>query len=354
MATVPPPLPRAPSAAALPPPAFGAPGTSLLSVSDLNLPPPSAALEAAIQELIPSNDPLDQPGFDAVDYVNRLFPDAGSLSGLDEAMARLRQNMAKTEEEIVRQVRRQSLATAKGKRELEQAKLSIQDLYKQISEIKDKAQRSERMVEEVTRDIRSLDYAKKNLTASITALKRLNMLVTGVAQLRAMAGKRQYREVGALLQAVGSLSVCFEDFQHIPKIAEAKKQFEALQEECSNLVYSEFEALDHHAPTPPYFADLCVVVEALGRTNRLQFMSWFVKDRLLDYDTQFKVCLVNSCVVCFFHHFSRRAKTRPSWTTSSCASSGCDASCSFTQSTLRTLSPRLGTCRSCCAKSFAW
>ena len=58
-----------------------------------------------------------------------------------------------------------------------------------------------------------------------------------------MAAKRQYKEVGSLLQAVASLSICFEDFQHLPRIAEAKKQFDALKEECSNLVYSEFEVL---------------------------------------------------------------------------------------------------------------
>lgn len=40
--------------------------------------------------------------------------------------------------------------------------------------------------------------------------------------------------------------------------------------------YSEFEALNH-SPTPAYFSDLCVVIEALGRTARLQFMSWFVR-----------------------------------------------------------------------------
>jgi hypothetical protein len=230
---------------------------------------------------------LDAPDFDCVAYVNKLFPDAASLSGLDEAMARLKLSMNKTEEDIGKQVRKQSLASAKGKRELQQAKLSIEDLFKQIGEIKHKAEQSERMVEEVTRDIKSLDFAKKNLTASITTLKRLNMLVTGVAQLRSMAAKKQYREVGALLQAVASLSLCFEDFKHIPKIAESKKQFEALKEECSNLVYSEFESLNH-SPTPAYFSDLCVVIEALGRTTRLQFMSWFVKDRLLDYDQKFK------------------------------------------------------------------
>lgn len=90
-----------------------------------------------------------------------------------------------------------------------QAKLSIEDLFKQIAEIKHKAEQSERMVEEVTRDIKSLDFAKKNLTASITTLKRLNMLVTGVAQLRTMAAKRQYREVRSSLFCCSVLRLFF-------------------------------------------------------------------------------------------------------------------------------------------------
>jgi hypothetical protein len=32
------------------------------------------------------------------------------------------------------------------------------------------------MVQEITKDIKSLDYAKRHLTISITALKRLQML----------------------------------------------------------------------------------------------------------------------------------------------------------------------------------
>lgn len=144
---------------------------------------------------------------------------------------------------------------------------------------------------------KSLDLAKKNLTNSITTLRRLHMLVTGVGQLKTMAAKRQYKEVGSLLQAVASLSICFDDFHHLPRIAEAQREFEALKQECSNLVYSEFEALEHHAPTPPFFGDLCAVMEALGKTERLHFMSWFVKDRLSDYEQSFGEGGIESFVV---------------------------------------------------------
>jgi len=39
-----------------------------------------------------------------------------------------------------------------------------------------KAVQSEDMVQEITKDIKELDYAKRHLTTSITTLRKLNML----------------------------------------------------------------------------------------------------------------------------------------------------------------------------------
>lgn len=48
-------------------------------------------------------------------------------------------------------------------------------MYK-IREIKSKAEQSETMVQEICRDIKKLDFAKKHVTTTITALNRLTML----------------------------------------------------------------------------------------------------------------------------------------------------------------------------------
>jgi hypothetical protein len=48
-------------------------------------------------------------------------------------------------------------------------------MYK-IREIKSKAEQSETMVQEICRDIKKLDFAKKHVTTTITALHRLTML----------------------------------------------------------------------------------------------------------------------------------------------------------------------------------
>lgn len=54
--------------------------------------------------------------------------------------------------------------------------LSAQELTYKIREIKTKAEQSEMMVQEICRDIKKLDFAKKHITTTITALHRLTML----------------------------------------------------------------------------------------------------------------------------------------------------------------------------------
>lgn len=65
-----------------------------------------------------------------------------------------------------------------------------------MKDIKEKAAKSEQMVMDITRDIKSLDHAKKYLTTSIRYLKQLRMQMSDVEQLKIVVAKRQYREIG--------------------------------------------------------------------------------------------------------------------------------------------------------------
>ena len=73
-----------------------------------------------------------------------------------------------------------------GRQDLGAAKTAIEELFGKIGEIRRKAEASEVMVQEICRDIRKLDYAKTHLTHTITALRRLAMLVNAVGA-RALA-----------------------------------------------------------------------------------------------------------------------------------------------------------------------
>ena len=71
------------------------------------------------------------------------------------------------------------------------AQAGMAELFQRIQDIRTKAETSEKMVQEITRDIKSLDYAKKHLTTSIRTLNHLKMVVGGVDSLETLVKHRQ-------------------------------------------------------------------------------------------------------------------------------------------------------------------
>lgn len=61
---------------------------------------------------------------------------------------------------------------------VETAKADLAELFKRIDSVRERAVRTEMTITEMTADIKKLDGTKRNLTISMTALKRLQMLST--------------------------------------------------------------------------------------------------------------------------------------------------------------------------------
>lgn len=119
-----------------------------------------------------------------VDYINSLFPTEQSLSNIDDVVNKMELKIRTIDKEIRSVVRGQTNVGQDGRAALEDAQKVIKQLFVHIKDIKDKAEQSEEVVKEITGDIKQLDFAKRNLTASITALNHLHMLVEGVDTLK--------------------------------------------------------------------------------------------------------------------------------------------------------------------------
>lgn len=78
---------------------------------------------------------------------------------------------------------------------------------------------------EITRDIKQLDCAKKNLTSAITTLNHLHMLVGGVESLIKLAEKRQYGELLNPLQAITEVNQHFQQYTEISQIKVRNSNF---------------------------------------------------------------------------------------------------------------------------------
>ncbi|GKV10745.1 hypothetical protein SLEP1_g22066 [Rubroshorea leprosula] len=165
-------------------------------------------------------------------------------------------------------------------------------MYK-IREIKTKAEQSETMVQEICRDIKKLDFAKKHITTTITALHRLTMLVSAVEQLQVMASKRQYKEAAAQLEAVNQLCSHFEAYRDIPKITELRERFKNIKQIMKSHVFSDFSSLGTGKETEEtnllqQLSDACLVVDALEPSVREELVNNFCSRELTSYEQIFE------------------------------------------------------------------
>jgi vacuolar protein sorting-associated protein 53 len=180
----------------------------------------TARVDAAIKKVLGgATDDFDAPEFSAEEWVNRRFPDEKSLEGLDACIASTDLEVKQLDESILETVREQSTAGQLAARDIADAKGSIGDLHEKILEIKRKADASEKMVQEICRDIRQLDVAKRHLTNTINTLARLKTLSSAVEQLAGHSRRRAYEEAAPLLEASILMFTHFTDYRDVPKVS---------------------------------------------------------------------------------------------------------------------------------------
>ncbi|MED6133183.1 HIT domain protein [Stylosanthes scabra] len=229
----------------------------------------------------------------ALEYINQMFPNEASLSGVEPLMQKIQNEIRTVDAGILAAVRQQSNSGTKAKEDLAAATRAVEELMYKIREIKTKAVQSETMVQEICRDIKKLDFAKKHITTTITALHRLTMLVSAVEQLQVMASKRQYKEAAAQLEAVNQLCSHFEAYRDIPKIIELREKFKNIKQILKSHVFSDFSSLGTGKETEEtnllqQLSDACLVVDALEPSVREELVNNFCNRELTSYEQIFE------------------------------------------------------------------
>lgn len=223
-----------------------------------------------------------------LDFINQTFPNEASLVAVEPIIQKLRNKIRQVDAEILAAVRQQSSSGTKAKEDLAAAMQAIQELTQRIKEIKGKAEQSEVMVQEICRDIKKLDFAKKHITTTITALHRLAMLVSAVDQLQTMAAKRLYKEASGQLEAVNQLCGHFEAYRDIPKISELREKFKSIKQMLKSHVFSDFSSLGtarlkEDGNLMQQLADACLVVDALDASVREELIATVCNKELTAY-----------------------------------------------------------------------
>lgn len=157
--------------------------------------------------------------------------------------------------------------------------------------MQERAVQTEKAITEMTADIKRLDNTKRNLTLSMTALKRLQMLTTAYEQLRGLGKSRQYRECAQLLQAVIQLMAHFKSYRSIDQIATLSRNVADLQRELLEQVCEDFEitfAKGEVAQRKAMLAEASSVMDALGENARSRLITWYCNTQLREYRQVFR------------------------------------------------------------------
>ncbi|XP_023170359.2 vacuolar protein sorting-associated protein 53 homolog [Drosophila hydei] len=234
-------------------------------------------------------DPMDAPDFNTVDYINQLFPNEQSLATIDETIQRMQCEVSLIDDNIRSVVRGQTNTGQDGQLALCEAQKVISSLFSHIIDVKTRAERTEEMVKEITRDIKQLDCAKRNLTSAITTLNHLHMLVGGIESLNELIVRRSYGEILNPLQAITEVNQHFQQYSDIEEIKNLSQSVDKIQVTLAQQITEDFKEAFASKPSTQHklglnqLADACKVMSVLDVKVKKELLKWFIAQQLEEY-----------------------------------------------------------------------
>ncbi|KAJ1568423.1 Vacuolar protein sorting-associated protein 53, partial [Nowakowskiella sp. JEL0078] len=254
------------------------------SPNDRILLPPD--LNSEFSSIMENKDAFDSNEFDPIEHINITFTNEQSLSTIDTVLEKMKEQIFCMEKELRDLVRSQTNSGQMSKETLEHVENSIRILVTKIAQIKESAKQSEIMVHEITRDIKSLDQSKKNLTISVTVLKRLRLLVAAVEQMRVMGSKHQYLECCQLIQVIQQLLVYFKQYRTVHRISTLYESVLNSQTDLKRQIMREFEGAFSSGVLKTQYTQLgeaCAVINVMEPEAKKQLIDWYCDLQLKDY-----------------------------------------------------------------------
>ncbi|KAI9802228.1 MAG: hypothetical protein M1825_002949 [Sarcosagium campestre] len=234
---------------------------------------------------------LDSADYDPINHLDAIFSHPSTLSSVSVTADALRTHRHDLDSDISELIDARSRSDADSVQGIQTAKAELEELFRKIENVRRRAVETERAITDMTADIKRLDGTKRNLTLSMTALKRLQMLTTAYEQLQGLGKTRQYRECAQLLQAVIQLMAHFKSYRSIDQIATLSRNVADLQRELLEQVCEDFEltfAKGEVGQRRSVLAEACLVMDALGDNARSRLITWYCNTQLREYRQVFR------------------------------------------------------------------
>ncbi|BFZ53589.1 Vacuolar protein sorting-associated protein 53 [Savitreella phatthalungensis] len=235
--------------------------------------------------------PLGSGDFDVVDALDALFDTDTAWELAPRVIGRIERH----DLQLARELHALQLSGTKRRQErtaeIERLRQSAHDLAAKLEALRARAREVESRTTAMTGPIASLDTAKRNLTATITLVKRLQMLSTAIFQLQKLSRSKKYGEAASLLSAVIQLMSHFRSYRSVPQIATLSQSVADLQRQLLENVSSEFETCFSEglsSSTTGLLSQACQLVDVLGDGPRERITTWYINAQLREYRGVFR------------------------------------------------------------------
>lgn len=262
---------------------------------------------------------------DAIEFLNEHYnSEALLVAQLPFIRSAVSDRMNRLDDHISTALQRQADSAEATQKHVQDAKASVASLEQRIRQVQQKASQSEKTVREITKDMKRLDCAKRNLQRTITTLKRLHMLVHAVEQLRLTCLQQphpDYKSASHLVDAIRLLLTHFDAYnQKVEPIRLLSQKVTDLQGEMKFCLVRGFRIVgfgmrktrdmekksknkslkvveegklddddyDRDVMTPEVMIGGAMMIDALGIEARKEFMTGFCQDQLLEYTQIYK------------------------------------------------------------------
>jgi predicted nucleic acid-binding Zn-ribbon protein len=119
-----------------------------------------------------SNDPLEDPNFDAIAYLNERFTDFKSLDKLPNLIEDFEKQIADLDEEIDNLMCERAKYNDEMKAYMNQLNNDVAKIIELVHTIKNNTETNETTVKMICNDIKNLDNARNNITTTISSLTK--------------------------------------------------------------------------------------------------------------------------------------------------------------------------------------
>ncbi|KAJ5077222.1 vacuolar sorting protein [Anaeramoeba ignava] len=235
---------------------------------------------------------LDSQNFDPVLYLNKLFPNEQSLNELESVNLNLRRKSQLLNHQIQESIHNQTKSGIESKNYIDQTKTVIQELFEKLIEIKTKSEQSGFVIQEICKDIKTLDIAKKNLKITVDVLNSLNKLKQISDEILQKCGNQEFEKVSQFLSNAEELFEKLKDCKQIPKILEMEQKFGEIKKEVRAQISAQFNKFFENigidgAQNTMNINEACLVVDSIGVQFRKEIIKNFCDIQLNPYQELF-------------------------------------------------------------------